>query len=89
MSIQALMVAAHGADLAGPRLGDDQIAGRLHLFNDFAGAVHQGRLHAEERPCGAARLQRRGARSGAIMMPPVSVCHQVSTMGQRPSPTTW
>ena len=26
--------------------------------------------------------------SGVIMMPPVSVCHQVSTMGQRPSPTT-
>src|ERR1700722_16387576 len=26
--------------------------------------------------------------SGEIRMPPVSVCHQVSTMGQRPSPTT-
>ena len=26
--------------------------------------------------------------SGLINMPPVSVCHQVSTMGQRPSPTT-
>jgi hypothetical protein len=26
--------------------------------------------------------------SGEIMMPPVSVCHQVSTIGQRPSPTT-
>ena len=26
---------------------------------------------------------------GVIMMPPVSVCHQVSTTGQRPSPTTW
>ena len=27
--------------------------------------------------------------SGVIMMPPVSVCHQVSTIGQRlPSPTT-
>jgi hypothetical protein len=26
--------------------------------------------------------------SGVIKMPPVSVCHQVSTMGQRPSPTT-
>ena len=25
---------------------------------------------------------------GVIMMPPVSVCHQVSTMGQRPPPTT-
>ena len=26
--------------------------------------------------------------SGLIRMPPVSVCHQVSTIGQRPSPTT-
>jgi hypothetical protein len=25
---------------------------------------------------------------GLIITPPVSVCHQVSTMGQRPSPTT-
>src|SRR6186997_701220 len=25
---------------------------------------------------------------GVIMMPPVSVCHHVSTTGQRPSPTT-
>ncbi len=26
--------------------------------------------------------------SGAIMIEPVSVCHQVSTIGQRPSPMT-
>ncbi len=26
--------------------------------------------------------------SGAIMMQPVSVCHQVSTIGQRPPPIT-
>jgi hypothetical protein len=26
---------------------------------------------------------------GVMRMPPVSVCHQVSTTGQRPSPTTW
>jgi hypothetical protein len=26
--------------------------------------------------------------SGEIMIPPVSVCHHVSTIGQRPSPTT-
>ncbi len=26
--------------------------------------------------------------SGAIMMPPVSVCHQVSTIGQRSLPMT-
>ena len=26
--------------------------------------------------------------SGAIIAPPVSVCHQVSTTGQRPPPTT-
>ncbi len=27
--------------------------------------------------------------SGAIMMAPVSVCHQVSTTGQRPPPMCW
>ncbi|MCY1216606.1 hypothetical protein D9M71_552340 [compost metagenome] len=27
--------------------------------------------------------------SGVMRMLPVSVCHQVSTMGQRQSPTTW
>ncbi len=28
--------------------------------------------------------------SGVIMIPPVSVCHQVSTIGQRPPPmTSW
>ena len=26
---------------------------------------------------------------GEIMMPPVSVCHQVSTTGMRPLPTSW
>jgi hypothetical protein len=29
-----------------------------------------------------------GAGQGVIIAPPVSVCHQVSTMGQRPSPMT-
>jgi hypothetical protein len=28
------------------------------------------------------------AGSGVIMIPPVSVCHQVSTIGQRPPPIT-
>ena len=27
--------------------------------------------------------------NGTIIAPPVSVCHHVSTIGQRPSPTTW
>jgi hypothetical protein len=27
--------------------------------------------------------------SGVIMWPPVSVCHHVSTTGQRPPPTFW
>ena len=45
-----------------------------------------GRLHAEERSRGRARLERAGAGSGVIMMPPVSVCHHVSTIGQRPPP---
>ena len=33
-------------------------------------------------------LSRVAPGSGVIRMPPVSVCHQVSTIGQRPSPTT-
>ena len=34
-------------------------------------------------------LSRVAPGSGVIRIPPVSVCHQVSTIGQRPSPTTW
>src|SRR5947208_8855563 len=33
-------------------------------------------------------LSRVAPGSGVIRMPPVSVCHHVSTIGQRPSPTT-
>ncbi|MNN92386.1 hypothetical protein D3C81_2106610 [compost metagenome] len=32
-------------------------------------------------------LLARAPGKGEIRMPPVSVCHQVSTMGQRPAPT--
>ncbi len=42
---------------------------------------------------GSGRVAEPGLRStapgtGVIRWPPVSVCHQVSTTGQRPSPTT-
>jgi hypothetical protein len=45
-------------------------------------------LHAEERQVAEPGFRSVAPGSGEIMMPPVSVCHQVSTIGQRPSPTT-
>ena len=58
-------------------------------FDDALGAVvaQNDRLDAEERPrwrCRASACARPG--SGVIRMPPVSVCHQVSTIGQRSLP---
>ena len=50
--------------------------------------VEQARLHAKERLGGRSRLERCGTGSGVSMCAPVSVCHQVSTIGQRSSPTT-
>jgi hypothetical protein len=40
-------------------------------------------LHAEHRLGGAAGFDPLVPGSGVSMMPPVSVCHQVSTIGQR------
>ena len=52
-------------------------------------AIDHRRLHAEEAAGSPSRASAAMAPgSGVIMMPPVSVCHQVSTIGQRPSPTT-
>jgi hypothetical protein len=48
---------------------------------------HHG-LHAEEGHVAEPGLSRVAPGSGVIRWPPVSVCHQVSTMGQRPLPTT-
>jgi hypothetical protein len=57
-------------------------------FEHVAVGIDQLRLHAEERPRRRAGLQVVAPGSGVIRMPPVSVCHQVSTIGQRASPTT-
>jgi hypothetical protein len=56
--------------------------------SDVALAVHDRGLDAGQRQRRRAGLLVDGAGSGVIRMPPVSVCHQVSTMGQRSSPTT-
>jgi hypothetical protein len=61
-------------------------AGRA--LEDLAFGVDQLGLTPKKGQRRRAGLQRVAPGSGVIMMPPVSVCHQVSTIGQRPSPTT-
>src|SRR5690606_4754278 len=58
---EAVVVTVQGTCLTRPGIDDHQVAlGRA--FDDVAQVVHQRRLHAEERPCGGARLQAMGAR---------------------------
>ena len=79
------MVAPGGADNARP--GEANTSCRLrHCLHLFALFIHQHRLHARQGQGGIARLGRRNACQLVIIMPPVSVCHQVSTIGQRPLP---
>ena len=54
----------------------------LPSASTICGTMPKNGLVAEPGFCGIA------PGSGVIRMPPVSVCHQVSTIGQRPSPTT-
>ncbi len=58
------------------------------LDRGAVGRVHQGRDHAEEGRVAEPGLSAVAPGRGVIRWPPVSVCHQVSTMGQRSSPTT-
>jgi hypothetical protein len=84
------VIAPDGAHLARPAVLDAQDALGRGLVDFLArlGVEHHG-LHAEERRRGRAGLELGVAPgSGVIRWPPVSVCHQVSTMGQRPWPTT-
>jgi hypothetical protein len=57
-------------------------------FSTLPSASTISGLHAEERPVAEPGFSAVAPGSGVIRMPPVSVCHQVSTIGQRPSPTT-
>ena len=79
----ALVVAVDGPQHRRPGLLDDQqaaLVGRHRL----ALPVHDLGHDARQRPRRRARLGRRSRpASGAIMIMPVSVCHQVSTIGQR------
>ena len=62
------------------------LAGR-HLV---AVLVQHGGLDARQRPRGRARASPgMSPGSGEIMISPVSVCHQVSTIGQRSPPITF
>ena len=83
--LEALVIAEHGTHLAGPGVGDHQVAlgGALQRLTQV---VHQSRLYSEEGTGGRAGLERGDAGQRVMRMPPVSVCHQVSTMGQRSSP---
>ena len=85
--LETFMVAIDSAHLPRPAIGDDQIA--------LAGASIT--LPVSSTICGRTpkkgRVAEPGFRavapgSGVINMPPVSVCHQVSTIGHRSSPTT-
>ena len=86
-SDEAFVIAIDRAHLAGPGIGQAQIA-RRSAFKHVAVGIDQMRLNAKERPRRRARLESVAPGSGVIMMPPVSVCHQVSTIGHRSSPTT-
>ncbi len=81
------MVAIDGARLAGPAVGDAEIAVAAPSIG-LPSFVDKLRLDAKEGPCRRTRLEIGRAGSGVIRMPPVSVCHQVSTIGHFASPTT-
>jgi hypothetical protein len=67
-----------GHDAAEAQVAGDPVAREL-----LALLVDEHRLDAGERDVAGARLARVAPGSGAIRMPPVSVCHHVSTTAQR------
>ena len=78
--LEAVAIAKQGTCLARPGVDDHQVAFAC-AFLRCADVIDQRRLYAEERPRGGTGLQLGGARQRVIMKPPVSVCHQVSTIG--------
>ena len=82
------MVAIDRAHLARPGIGDAQIAAG-GTFEHFAVGIDDFRLTPKNGRVAEPGLSSVAPGSGVIRMPPVSVCHQVSTIGQRSSPTTW
>ena len=85
---EALMIAVDRAHLARPAVEQHEVAGAtpsriLPCSSTIAGLTPKNGSVAEPGFSFVA------PGSGVISMPPVSVCHHVSTIGQRPSPTTW
>ena len=86
---EAFVIFINSAHLTRPAVQNNQIAfGCAVKFAAFI--VNQSRLNAK----GGKVALKPGLvvvapGSGVIRCPPVSVCHHVSTIGQRPSPTMW
>jgi hypothetical protein len=75
-----------GAQHAGP--GPRQHQQAAALLDLAAFLVHQRGGHAGQRAVAEPGLAAVMPGSGEIMIAPVSVCHQVSTIGQRSPPIT-
>ena len=83
---EAVVVAVDGSHLAGPTVGDAQVAfggaGQLAAL-----AVDDQQLDAENGRVAEPGLSAVAPGSGVIKYAGLG-CHQVTTIGQRPSPTT-
>src|SRR5262245_27261632 len=84
---EPLMVAVHRAHLSRPRVGNARLppvapCRTLPSASTITGCTPKKGCVAEP------GLSLIAPGSGVMRMPPVSVCHHVSTIGQRPSPTT-
>ena len=85
---ESLVIAEDRAHLSGPAVEQHQVA-LARTLEDAALVVDDGGSSRRKTACVAEPGFRSMAPgSGVIRIPPVSVCHQVSTMGQRSSPTT-
>ncbi len=84
---EALMVAIDGAHLARPAVLDGEHALGLGLLLQLALGRQHDRLDAGIGLVAEPGLVGIAPGSGVIRMPPVSVCHQVSTISQRSLPT--
>jgi hypothetical protein len=85
---EALRIAVDAPQHAGPGLADDQEPARPRGML-LAVAVDDRGVDPEERAaCRSPAWSGVMPGSGVIMCPPVSVCHQVSTIGQFARPMT-
>ncbi len=83
------MIAIDGAHLPRPANAVRQRLPLARPFQHLALGINQFGDDAGQGLSGRAGLEVGGAGQWAMIeRPPVSVCHQVSTMGQRLSPTT-